>query len=233
MQKDTSLPELRFSTLQEFFKAVEKSPAFASLPVVKGELQHHARGCYSTYAEGKALNRRAERWLVESEAITLLARKTLGRSYPAEQYAESWWKVLFCQFHDMMAGTALYSDYEDIRDSTGYACEVAQTTKISALEAMAKQVDLSKVEEGAVFLFNPLPWKRKALVEYYTEKDPSGKAPITPPGLERWREGACAVAAFGEHDELFAAAFGMGGTPGMRIQGFRTKAWRGAGLRGL
>ncbi len=179
MQKDTSLPELRFSTLREFFSAVEKAPAFASLPVVKGELQHHARGCYSTYAEGKALNRRAERWLVESEAIALLAHKTLGRSYPAEQFGESWWKVLFCQFHDMMAGTALYSDYEDIRDSVGYACEVAQTSKVSALEAMAKQVDLSTVEEGAVFLFNPLPWKRKALVEYYTEKDPSGKAPIT------------------------------------------------------
>jgi hypothetical protein len=28
-------------------------------------------------------------------------------------------------------------------------------------------VDLSAVKESAIFLFNPLPWKRKALVEYY------------------------------------------------------------------
>ena len=53
MQKDRNLPELRFSTLAEFFNAVETSPAFASLPVVKDELQIHATGCYSAYGEGK------------------------------------------------------------------------------------------------------------------------------------------------------------------------------------
>ncbi len=179
LQKDSTVPELRFSTLRQFFAAVEGSTAFASLPVVKGELQHHARGCYSANGEEKYLNRRAERSLVESETISLVANRALGRPYPTEQFAESWWKVLFCQFHDMMAGTSLYSDYQDVRDSVGYACEVAQTTKVSALEAMAKQVDLRTVEEGAVFAFNPLPWKRKALLECYAEHNPSGNAPIT------------------------------------------------------
>jgi alpha-mannosidase len=179
LQKDSTLPELRFSTLRQFFTAVEGSTAFASLPVVKGELQHHARGCYSANGEEKYLNRRAERSLIESETISLVANQALGRPYPTEQFAESWWKVLFCQFHDMMAGTSLYSDYQDVRDSVGYACEVAQTTKVSALEAIARQVDLRTVEEGAVFAFNPLPWKRKALLECYSEHNPSGNAPIT------------------------------------------------------
>jgi len=179
LRKDTTLPELRFSTLRDFFHAVESSPAFASLPIVKGELQHHARGCYSANGEGKFLNRRAERWLGEAEAIAVIGNLHYGRAYPAEQYAESWWKVLFCQFHDMMAGTSLYSDYEDVRDSVGYACEVAQTTKIEALETMARRVDLSSVEESAVFAYNPLPWKRKALLEFYARKDPSRNAPIT------------------------------------------------------
>ena len=179
MKKDASLPELRFSTLRAFFSAVEQSAAFASLPVVKTELQHHSRGCYSANGDGKYLNRRAERSLIESETILLMANRTMGRSYPVEQFAESWWKVLFCQFHDMMAGTSLYSDYQDVRDSVGYACEVAQTTKVSALEAMAKSVDTSAVQEGAVFLFNPLPWKRTALLECYAEQDPSGNSPVT------------------------------------------------------
>jgi alpha-mannosidase len=179
MRKDSDLPELRFSTLHDFFKAVESSSAFASLPVVRGELQHHARGCYSANGEGKFLNRRAERWLGEAESIALLANIAAGHNYPAEQFAESWWKVLFCQFHDMMAGTSLYSDYQDVRDSVGYACEVAQTSKVEALETIAKRVDLTGVEEGAVFLFNPLPWRRKALVEFYTGSNPSGRAPIT------------------------------------------------------
>ena len=124
--------ELRFSTLRDFFLAVENSPAFAYLPVVREELQHHARGCYSAYGEGKYLNRRAERWLGEAETISLVANLSAKPAYPADQYAEAWWKVLFCQFHDMMAGTSLYSDYQDVRDSVGYACEVAQTSKVEA-----------------------------------------------------------------------------------------------------
>ena len=147
--------------------------------MVKTELQHHSRGCYSANGDEKYLNRRAERSLIESETILLMANRTMGRSYPAEQFADSWWKVLFCQFHDMMAGTSLYSDYQDVRDSVGYACEVAQTAKVSALEAMAKRVDTSNEQEGAVFLFNPLPWKRTALLECYAEQDPSGNSPVT------------------------------------------------------
>jgi alpha-mannosidase len=179
LRRDPTLPELRFSTLSDFFHAVENSPNFSALPVIKGELQHHARGCYSAHGEGKALNRRAERWLGEAETISLVGALHYSRTYPAEQYAEAWWKVLFCQFHDMMAGTSLYSDYQDVRDSVGSACEVAQSTKVETLEAMAKRVDLSAVEESAVFAFNPLPWKRKALLEYNPDENPSGNAPIT------------------------------------------------------
>ena len=138
-----------------------------------------ARGCYSANGEGKYLNRRAERSLIQAETITVAADLSAVRAYPGEELAEAWWKVLFCQFHDMMAGTSLYSDYQDVRDSVGYACEVAQTAKVEALEAMAKRIDLSRVEEGAVFLFNPLPWRRKTLVEFYTGSNPSGHARIT------------------------------------------------------
>jgi alpha-mannosidase len=180
MQKDPSLPELRWSTLRDFFAAVRASTAFASLPVVHSELQHHSRGCYSAYGEGKYQNRRAERWMVESESITLLANLAADHPYPADEFVEAWWKVLFCQFHDMLAGTSLYPDYQDVRDSLGFACEIAQTRKVEALETMAQQVDTSKVKQSAFFLFNPLPWTRKALVEVYAEKNPEGAAgPIT------------------------------------------------------
>jgi alpha-mannosidase len=179
MQRESNLPELRWSTLQQFFAAVRESPSFATLPVVRTELQHHARGCYSAYGEGKYLNRRAERALVESETISLMANISGGHVYPGEEYAESWWKLLFCQFHDLLAGTALYSDYQDLRDSLGYACEVAQTSRVEALETMAKRVNLSGVKESAVFLFNPLPWQRTALLEFHTEKDPENHGLIT------------------------------------------------------
>jgi alpha-mannosidase len=179
MQSDTSLPEIRFSTLRDFFAAVRRSPGFASLPVVRRDLQHHSRGCYSADGDEKALNRRAERWMVESEGISLIANLTAGHRYPAQEYAESWWKILFCQFHDMLAGTSLYADYQDVRDSVGYACETALTARVSALERMARQVDTRGVKESAVFLFNPLPWKRTALVEIHAEENPENTGTIT------------------------------------------------------
>ncbi len=150
-----------------------------SVPVVHTELQHHSRGCYSAYGEGKYQNRRAERWMVESESITLVANLAANHPYPAEEFVDAWWKILFCQFHDMMAGTSLYADYQDVRDSLGFACETAQTRKVEALETMAQQVDTSKVKESALFLFNPLPWARKALVEVHAEKDPENAGEIT------------------------------------------------------
>lgn len=179
MQKDPGLPELRWSTVGNFLAAIRSSQAFSSLPVIRGELQHHSRGCYSAYGEGKYLNRRAERWMVEAETISIIANISANHPYPDQDYADAWWKVLFCQFHDMLAGTSLYSDYQDVRDTVGSACDTAQSSKVEALEVMAKRVDLSSVKESAVFLFNPLPWGRKALVEYHAQKNPSGKEPIT------------------------------------------------------
>jgi len=166
MSSDSSLPELRWSTLGEYLVAAESSPAYASLPVIKGDLQHHARGCYATYGEGKLLNRRAEQWLVESETISVITQKALQEKYPAQNYADAWWKVTFCQFHDIMAGTSLYSDYRDVRDMVGGACDFVLEARVDSLNHMARSVDMSGVAEGAVLLFNSLPWKRKAFIEY-------------------------------------------------------------------
>jgi alpha-mannosidase len=170
---DATLPELRFSTVADFFAAVEKSPALADLPVVRGELQHHSRGYYSAYGEGKQQNRRAERLLMQAETLSVAAALQHGHAYPAQEYRAAWEKVLFNQFHDLLAGTAFQKAYEESRDQLGYAADTAHTNRVEALESMARRVDTRAVKEGAVFVFNPLPWPRRALVEYHTEKNPA------------------------------------------------------------
>ncbi|HWT02477.1 MAG TPA: glycoside hydrolase family 38 C-terminal domain-containing protein [Pyrinomonadaceae bacterium] len=188
LRQDPTLPELRWSTVAEFFAAVEKSPAMANLPVVRSELQHHSRGCYSAHGEIKQLNRRAEKWLSEAETISLAANLGHGQEYPAREYEAAWGKVLFNQFHDIMAGTALLTAYRDSRDQLGAACDAAQTNMVTALESLARRVDTRAVKEGSVFVFNPLPWPRKALLEFHTERNPglnpwvpvpAGTVPIT------------------------------------------------------
>lgn len=166
LRNDPNLPELRWSTTQEFFKAVESSPAMQNLPVIKGGLQHHSRGCYSACGEEKYQNRRSERAMVETESIAVLTSLTLKRTYPKLEVENAWWNILFNQFHDLLAGTALYSDYQDARDGLGMACQTATSIKIESLESIAKQVDTSQAEAGLVFVFNSLPWRRRAYLQY-------------------------------------------------------------------
>jgi alpha-mannosidase len=184
-QKDPALPEIRWSTLRDFFKAVEQSPAFPNLPVVRHDLQHVARGCYSSHAEVKSLNRRAEQTLGHAEAIAAVACRTAGYDYPTVAFHDAWWKVAFNQFHDMLAGTALPSVYAEVRDGVGAACDTATASRVESLLTMAKRVDTSAVEETAIFLFNPLPWKRTALLEMQAEtpspvQDGEGSRPELP-----------------------------------------------------
>lgn len=175
LRSEAGLPELRWSTVREFFQAIERSPAIANLPVIRDELQYVARGCYSSHGEAKALNRRAERTLGGAETVSAVARLTAGHPYPTHEYSEAWWKIAFNQFHDMLAGTAFLSVYQDVRDSVGAACDTATTAKVEALQRLARRVDTRAMKEGAVFLFNALPWRRTALVEFQAEYDPEKK----------------------------------------------------------
>jgi alpha-mannosidase len=170
LRNDGRLPELRWSTLSEFFHAIEQSPGLADLPVIKGGLQHALRGCYSACGEQKFQNRRSERALVEAESIAALAGLSDGHKYPKQEFEDAWWQVLFNQFHDILAGTALYSDYQDARDGIGSACQTATSIKVQFLEILAKKVDTSQAEAGVIFVFNPLPWQRSALLEYVPNK---------------------------------------------------------------
>ena len=98
MRNDNTLPELRWSTTGEFFRAVEASPAMANLPVITGDLQHHSRGCYSACGEEKYQNRRAERAMVQVESLSWLTCATFGRKYPQGAFSDAWWNIYSTSF---------------------------------------------------------------------------------------------------------------------------------------
>jgi alpha-mannosidase len=170
LRSDSSLPELRWSTMRDYFSAVEKSPAFRDLPVIKGDLQHHARGCYSGRGQQKADNRRAEKEMYRAETVGTIAGISYGIPYRHAIYRDSWKQVTFNQFHDLLAGSALFSDYTNSRDGLGLACQNALWTRHPQLIAMARAVDMRDVPEGAIFAFNTLPWPREALLEFHYDK---------------------------------------------------------------
>lgn len=99
--------QLQFSTLERFFNAVEKNTT--GLPLVTGELQPHAIGCYSVHRPVKKALLDATRKLSQVETI----RKEL-ESTGQKQLNDYWHKMVFHQFHDTIGGTCMPGAYVHI-----------------------------------------------------------------------------------------------------------------------
>ena len=155
-------PEVRFSSPDRFFEAVRESSA--SLPVLRDELQHHARGCYTAVSELKWHNRKAEHALLTAEKFCALAHHLLHTAYPRQALARAWEKVLFNQFHDILAGTSLVEACEDAYETYEESEGVAGLALETALAAIAGQVD-TRGPGRPLLVFNALPWAQRVPVE--------------------------------------------------------------------
>jgi alpha-mannosidase len=111
---------LVFSSPSRFFAAIE--PHVADLPLVTGELQHHAVGCYSVYRPIKTAVQRAEHLLEQAETVVA------PDSPEAARVTEAWERVCFAHFHDTLGGTCLPSAYPEVLDQVGYAATIADET---------------------------------------------------------------------------------------------------------
>jgi alpha-mannosidase len=165
LQRDPALPELRFSTVREFLAAVRRSPAVKRLPVVRGELGHLFRGCYSANGEVKRLHRASEKALFAAEALSVAAGA--GRAANAA-LAEAWWQFLFGEFHDILAGTCVASTQDETRDRFGAVLTPAREQILRCTAQLARRVDTRGEPGSVLFVANPLPWARRALVQLDT-----------------------------------------------------------------
>ena len=199
--------ELVFSDPHDFFADARKR---SDLPVIAGELQHHASGCYAAVSEIKNDVRRSEHDLFAAEVYTMLASRLSGRLIPQKQFERAWKDVCFLHFHDIISGTAVRSAYEDSRMMAGEARMIAARETNNALQTLSWQIDTSDSSKGVpVIVFNPFPWDYDGLIRINRHT-----APITD------REGNSVISqhvfseaygVFGRSDTLFKAhipAFG-------------------------
>ena len=144
--------ELRFSDPDTYFSSLRDDV----LPVVNGELLHHASGCYAGNSAVKIWNRQAENRLLSAEKWSAMAGWMLNRPYPLAAYDQAWKKVLFNQFHDILAGCCLKEGYEDAREDFGFALSTAAQYMNEAQQALLRVVALP-YEDGAFYyaVLNP------------------------------------------------------------------------------
>ena len=180
MQKEGGGRDILFSSPETYFKDMLSSGK--EIPVVRGDLQHHASGCYSAHSETKASNRRAELRVLAAEKFASLAQVLTGLPYPAARLREAWEKVLFNHFHDVMGGCSVPEAYDDIREFYGQSLTVSAEVLNLSAQKISWSVDTSvpggsplsrdkdwvlweKDDLGApVVVFNPLSWEVTAPV---------------------------------------------------------------------
>jgi alpha-mannosidase len=157
------LPRLELSSLRRFFG---QTATDGEIPTVRGELQHHSRGCYTSHSGIKRWNRRAENVLLRAEKWCAIADRLGVRGYPLEELTRAWKLVLFNQFHDTLAGTAIEPAYEDARDQLGHAASLGTNAFNAAVQAIARCIRIEQEEETRpVVVFNPHPWSLRTHVE--------------------------------------------------------------------
>lgn len=167
LQTDPDLPALCYATPDTYFDALRDNPDHIVLPIVREDLQHHARGCYAAHSGVKRWNRQAEHSLLTAEKMATLAERLLGVPYPQVEFERAWKNVLFNQFHDSLAGTSLESDYEAARNTYGEALAIAERATNTALQALAWQIDTPTEPRCLPLLvFNPHAFPNRSAVEF-------------------------------------------------------------------
>lgn len=139
-QEMQASPYLGYAKVGEYFDDLQKQGISESLPLWQSDLQHHASGCYAANAPVKAANRRAENSLVKAEKYDLLAQRLVGAPSSRDEITEAWKKVMFNQFHDILAGCSIREAYVEALDAFSAACDTAAAITHRALHRIAWNV---------------------------------------------------------------------------------------------
>ncbi|MDR3723119.1 MAG: glycoside hydrolase family 38 C-terminal domain-containing protein [Terracidiphilus sp.] len=164
IQSEPAAPKIFYSSPDRYFAEIRRERK-ADIPVVDDELQHHSVGCYTAEWMVKKGNREAEAKLTTAEKISAVGSVAWGAHYPMEDFIASWKRVLFMQFHDSLAGTALPEHYKTSREAQGRAIDVAEQAMYLSAQRLAWQVPTEDVQSKYLFVFNPHPWATTQVVE--------------------------------------------------------------------
>ncbi|KJZ76708.1 hypothetical protein HIM_04044 [Hirsutella minnesotensis 3608] len=160
-----SIPKVKLGlTVDDFFDRL--APKADEFPTWSGELYFELhRGTYTTQANNKHFNRKAEVMLRDVEQLaTFASLKSSSYKYPSEDIDTMWQAVLLCQFHDCLPGSSIEMCYDD---SDKLYAEVFKTGE-KLLKDLYQNLNVfnaqpSQLKESVVL--NTLPWHRKEIVE--------------------------------------------------------------------
>jgi alpha-mannosidase len=140
---------LVFSHPRAFFDAV--GSCRETLPIVTGELNHHAIGCYSVEHRLKKAVRAAEHGLHMAQAA-VDAFPAASPAHARESLDHAWKTTLFNQFHDIYGGASISAACEDALAQLSGARDSADSIAYSTLFRHA--ADLPPCRDQIMWVFN-------------------------------------------------------------------------------
>ncbi|MBR6510150.1 MAG: alpha-mannosidase [Clostridia bacterium] len=169
----------KYAVPSEYFENIDG----IEMPVVTGDLKHHASGCYSANSRVKFENRRSECELVSAEIYDTLASLIVGGECNNAEFEKAWQRVMFNQFHDVIAGCCIKEAYLDASNAYGYARQKAHELENYALQRIAAKIkttdfldaDFSEMrdrlwyregEGSPMVVFNPHPFSVKTSISF-------------------------------------------------------------------
>jgi alpha-mannosidase len=162
------LPRVKMNTsVDEFFDQLQAKAANGTDFVTwYGELYFELhRGTYTTQANNKRNNRKAEFLLREIEYLATLATvsgKNNKYKYPTKDLDDMWESVLLCQFHDCLPGSSIEICYDDTDEIYANVFSTGSKLKKEVLQALG--FGGKGTNKNDLVAINTLPWSRSEIV---------------------------------------------------------------------
>ncbi len=157
-------PRTKLESPIDFFEAIEKKGLPKNKYVGELYLQWH-RGTYTSLASLKKGCRKSEVDLHDAELWSVIAGINRGAEYPQPRLTRLWKKLLFNQFHDILAGTSITRVNEEAKRDFEEVCSGAHELIDQALGRILEESHITGKEGiNALSVFNSLSWTRNALV---------------------------------------------------------------------
>ncbi|PSN59654.1 alpha-mannosidase-like protein [Corynespora cassiicola Philippines] len=166
------LPRIKLGdSADDFFDRLEKKVEQGTeLVTWYGELYFELhRGTYTTQANNKRNNRKAEIMLRDIEYLATLAtiKDSFGKKssykYPKKEIDGMWEDVLLCQFHDCLPGSSIEICYDDSDEIYEKVFTTGEKLLSNALAELGFDNDLKA--DSKLAAINTLPWDRTELVK--------------------------------------------------------------------
>ena len=142
---------------EDFFDTVDAQ----QLPQVTGEMEGVFPGCFTVDAELKRLCRETEEALVKAEILSVMAQCE-DKMWP--KLTESWKILLFCQFHDTLAGTARKESRDDAVIDLHRALSVAREVAGTCIQLISNTFD-TRGDGFPLLVLNPTDQDYDGLIE--------------------------------------------------------------------